>query len=371
MAATEGKAAAKDAPKEVVEETLAPLRGKTWVLKVSIHCEGCKRKVKKVLLDIEGVYKVDVDLRQQKAVVIGNVEAETLIKRLLKTGKHAELWPEKADSKEKKRSKGKKKEKQIEQESSEESNHADDKEKGTVKVEVQDPAKNGGGGCHSNVISEGGKTGGQAKEPKPEVKQNVTVAAGSQSPVPEQKGAGDGENGNEKSGSGGGGGGGGGASGSGGKKKKKKGQKATVNTDDSGHPGAAPPPGSGSPNHGHGQHGHGYGHDHQGPLMTQIPAADNHSHTPQHVYHHQYPPQYQPHYDAQPVYATSYSRAHPFSSHVTHYSSPPPYLHTYVQHPVHDTEPEHPPSEYYYDSHPPASSFELFSDENPNGCSVM
>lgn len=26
----------------------------TWVLKVSIHCEGCKRKVKKVLRNIDG-----------------------------------------------------------------------------------------------------------------------------------------------------------------------------------------------------------------------------------------------------------------------------------------------------------------------------
>jgi len=72
------------------------------------------------------------------------------------------------------------------------------------------------------------------------------------------------------------------------------------------------------------------------------------------------------------VYATSYSRAHPVSSHVTsHYFSPPPYAHTYVQHPVHDNETEPPPSDYdTYSSHQ-SDSFELFSDENPNGCSIM
>lgn len=26
----------------------------TWILKVSIHCEACKRKVKRVLKDVEG-----------------------------------------------------------------------------------------------------------------------------------------------------------------------------------------------------------------------------------------------------------------------------------------------------------------------------
>ncbi|RZS27706.1 hypothetical protein BHM03_00061227 [Ensete ventricosum] len=73
----------------------------TSILKVSIHCEGCKKKVKKVLQSMEGnlgsssgVYKTTVDPQQHKVVVTGNVAAEILIKRLLKAGKHAELWPE-------------------------------------------------------------------------------------------------------------------------------------------------------------------------------------------------------------------------------------------------------------------------------------
>ncbi|KAJ6830123.1 putative glycine-rich cell wall structural protein 1.0 [Iris pallida] len=76
------------------EETPEPLKYQTWVLRVSIHCEGCKKKVKKVLQGIDGVYKITTGSQQQKVMVTGNVAAETLIKKLGKTGKHAELWPE-------------------------------------------------------------------------------------------------------------------------------------------------------------------------------------------------------------------------------------------------------------------------------------
>ncbi|XP_023527616.1 heavy metal-associated isoprenylated plant protein 35-like isoform X1 [Cucurbita pepo subsp. pepo] len=72
-----------------------------WVLKVSIHCEGCKRKVKKVLQSIDGVYTTIIDSDQQKVTVTGNVSLETLTKRLAKAGKHAEIWPEKLGGKEK------------------------------------------------------------------------------------------------------------------------------------------------------------------------------------------------------------------------------------------------------------------------------
>ncbi|XP_058212453.1 heavy metal-associated isoprenylated plant protein 35-like [Rhododendron vialii] len=82
-------------------DPLQPLKYQTWVLKVSIHCEGCKRKVKKVLQSIDGVYTTTIDSQQHKATVTGNVKAETLIKELVKTGKHAELWPEKVAGKEK------------------------------------------------------------------------------------------------------------------------------------------------------------------------------------------------------------------------------------------------------------------------------
>ncbi|KAG6435156.1 hypothetical protein SASPL_100024 [Salvia splendens] len=71
-----------------------PLTYKTWILRVSIHCGGCQKKVKKVLQSIEGVYKIEIDSKQHRVVVTGNVESETLIKKLTKSGKAAELWPE-------------------------------------------------------------------------------------------------------------------------------------------------------------------------------------------------------------------------------------------------------------------------------------
>lgn len=39
-----------------------------------------------------GVYSVNVDAEQQKVTVSGNIEAATLLNKLLKTGKHAEVW---------------------------------------------------------------------------------------------------------------------------------------------------------------------------------------------------------------------------------------------------------------------------------------
>lgn len=75
------------------EENFKLLKLQTTVLKVHIHCEGCKKKVKKLLQKIEGVYDVTIDAEQQKVTVIGNVDSEFLIKKLTKSGKHAELFP--------------------------------------------------------------------------------------------------------------------------------------------------------------------------------------------------------------------------------------------------------------------------------------
>ncbi|KAM0948545.1 putative heavy metal-associated domain, HMA, heavy metal-associated domain superfamily [Dioscorea sansibarensis] len=81
-------------PSPTTGETTEPLKYQTLILKVSIHCEGCKKQVKKALQNIDGVYKTTIDSQQHKVTVTGNVSAETLIKKLFKTGKHAELWPQ-------------------------------------------------------------------------------------------------------------------------------------------------------------------------------------------------------------------------------------------------------------------------------------
>ncbi|KAF5442320.1 hypothetical protein F2P56_034990 [Juglans regia] len=73
------------------DEDFKILKIQTCVLKVNIHCDGCKQKVKKLLQRIEGVYQVNIDA-VQRVTVSGSVDAATLIKKLVKAGKHAELW---------------------------------------------------------------------------------------------------------------------------------------------------------------------------------------------------------------------------------------------------------------------------------------
>lgn len=355
-----------------VEEKQEQLKYKTSVLRVSIHCEGCKRKVKKILTNIDGVYTTNIDLRQQKVIVAGDVASETLIRKLEKNGKHAELWPEsKAEQKEKKQGKAKNKakqqqqqqQKQGDQESSDEGNN-NPAEKETVK-EPSKSKENGNGGAGAgtskNVENNGSvhhvikvnEAGGQvAKESKPDqVKQTVTFAAGSQSPV----GGGESDGGVEKSGGGGS---------SGGKKKKNKGQKGNNGNSNvvigEGEPsgvGSDAPAGTGSPIYGP-----------HGPTHAPFPSPANYSPPRQHGYSHpQYPPP--PHYYTPPVYAVSYNTAHARPSYSTsYYTAQTPHSYAYM-HP--GTGSEIPPSDVDSYSSQPADSFEIFSDENPNACSIM
>lgn len=71
------------------------LKIQTCLLRVNIHCDGCKQKVKKLLQRIEGVFQVIIDTEQQKVSVSGCVDSATLIKKLIRAGKHAELWSNK------------------------------------------------------------------------------------------------------------------------------------------------------------------------------------------------------------------------------------------------------------------------------------
>ncbi|KAH0671098.1 hypothetical protein KY289_025591 [Solanum tuberosum] len=74
------------------DEDFKLLKIQTCELRVNIHCDGCKQKVKKLLQRIEGVYQVNIDFEHQKVTVYGSVDSGTLIKRLVKARKHAELW---------------------------------------------------------------------------------------------------------------------------------------------------------------------------------------------------------------------------------------------------------------------------------------
>ncbi|WOK95984.1 neurogenic protein mastermind-like [Canna indica] len=74
-----------------LEEDSKFLKIQTCILKVNIHCDGCKKKVKKLLHKVDGVYTTSVDSEQGKVTVSGNVDPAALIKKLAKAGKHAEL----------------------------------------------------------------------------------------------------------------------------------------------------------------------------------------------------------------------------------------------------------------------------------------
>ncbi|KAJ4960328.1 hypothetical protein NE237_020238 [Protea cynaroides] len=79
------------------DEDFKLLKIQTCVLKVNIHCDGCRQKVKKLLQRIEGVFTVNIDAEQQKVTVSGSVDPATLIKKLVRAGKHAEIWSAKSN----------------------------------------------------------------------------------------------------------------------------------------------------------------------------------------------------------------------------------------------------------------------------------
>ncbi|KAG6503577.1 hypothetical protein ZIOFF_035893 [Zingiber officinale] len=75
---------------------LSVLLSQTLILKVNIHCDGCRLQVRKILHRTEGVFSVSIDVEEQKVTVSGDVDAATLIRKLNRAGKHAEPWPVKA-----------------------------------------------------------------------------------------------------------------------------------------------------------------------------------------------------------------------------------------------------------------------------------
>ncbi|KAL3535771.1 hypothetical protein ACH5RR_004232 [Cinchona calisaya] len=67
------------------------LKPKIVVLKVSMHCNGCARKVKKHISKMEGVTSYEVDLETKMVVVIGDIAPFEVLESVSKV-KNAELW---------------------------------------------------------------------------------------------------------------------------------------------------------------------------------------------------------------------------------------------------------------------------------------
>ncbi|XP_072967950.1 protein SODIUM POTASSIUM ROOT DEFECTIVE 2-like [Typha angustifolia] len=68
------------------------LEPKTVVLRVSMHCNGCARKVEKHISKMEGVTSFEVDLESKKVVVTGDITPFEVLQSISKVMKFAELW---------------------------------------------------------------------------------------------------------------------------------------------------------------------------------------------------------------------------------------------------------------------------------------
>ncbi|KAF6172007.1 hypothetical protein GIB67_029425, partial [Kingdonia uniflora] len=62
------------------------------VLKVGMSCEGCVGAVKRVLTKMEGVESFDIDIKEQKVTVKGNVTPDAVLQIVSKTGKKTAFW---------------------------------------------------------------------------------------------------------------------------------------------------------------------------------------------------------------------------------------------------------------------------------------
>ncbi|KDP28127.1 hypothetical protein JCGZ_13898 [Jatropha curcas] len=286
------------------------LKYQTWVLKVSIHCEGCKKKVKKVLHGIDGVYMTDVDSRQHKVTVTGNVDAETLIKKLARSGKHAELWPEKPEKKDNESGKSK----------------TDGKQKDHQEV--------GGGGDDGNNDNNN----------PPEKPETVTKSGGDQLSRDRESE----EAGGETPAAAADGGGGGGNGSSGGKKKKKNKKKAqngnsnNVDGNSGDNPGGAPPSDAGSSS--------------SASSEPMPPKPIEHS-PPIHQYVYPYPPTY---YAPPPAYGVNYNTTYSGAS--ESYYAPSVHGHVFFSQP-----------EWYQPPTPPSEPMNKMDhrDDYDGGCSIM
>ncbi|GAA0176341.1 hypothetical protein LIER_29350 [Lithospermum erythrorhizon] len=311
------------------EEPPQPLQYQTWVLKVSIHCQGCKRKVKRVLQSIEGVYTISIDMQQQKVIVTGNIDGHSLIKKLVKSGKKAELWQDKPSKKEKSSGKSsndneKEGKKQNSDDEEDEENHPDNPEEKHV---IQPTNGCGGSGSNNNrgpSVKFGSVETIVIHPPGP-----GTTATMEKPPTGPQNGGGGPPGGTTAK-----------------KKKKKKKKSSNANTNSNAGANMGPGPPNGAPTN------PGLdGQNNMGP--SQVPEGLP---PPQQPYN--YPPSYGPNYQPQ-TYVVSYNAAYPSNGSDPMCYMRPSYAYSFREPDV-------------YTVHPTQlESFAFMSDENPNGCFVM
>ena len=127
-----------------------------------------------------GVYMTTVDSQQHKVTVTGNVEADTLIKKLLRSGKHAELWPEKKKSGKQKNNDKPKDQKNVEEDGGDGEQKTADSDGGEMDNEDGENEE-GGGEINVGGGAGGGEGAGKKKKKKKKKKAqtgNPTNAGG-------------------------------------------------------------------------------------------------------------------------------------------------------------------------------------------------
>ncbi|KAL8150795.1 hypothetical protein V2J09_020603 [Rumex salicifolius] len=65
----------------------------TVEIKVKMDCDGCERKVKHAVSRMRGAKTVEVNRKQSKVTVTGQVEPNRVLNKVKSTGKRAEFWP--------------------------------------------------------------------------------------------------------------------------------------------------------------------------------------------------------------------------------------------------------------------------------------
>ncbi|CAN7085197.1 unnamed protein product [Brassica oleracea var. botrytis] len=63
-----------------------------------MSCQGCGGAVNRVLGKMDGVESFDIDIKEQKVTVKGNVEPEAVFQTVSKTGKKTSYWPVEAEA---------------------------------------------------------------------------------------------------------------------------------------------------------------------------------------------------------------------------------------------------------------------------------
>ncbi|KAJ4835990.1 hypothetical protein Tsubulata_046538 [Turnera subulata] len=72
----------------------------TVLLKVRMSCEGCAGAVRRVLDAMEGVESYDIDLKEQKVTVKGNLKPEAVLESVSKARKNTSFWEAEAPKEE-------------------------------------------------------------------------------------------------------------------------------------------------------------------------------------------------------------------------------------------------------------------------------